>query len=261
MKTGIKTYGVAMALLGLAVPVLAQGTSTPTGAAASTSSPTTAQPKTTGKASTAPKTPRVSGTAYLRVLHAIPDGPQVDVFVNGQKTVSGAGFKSVSEYMALPSGSKLFKISASGKTDALLEGKKSLAKDKYYTAIAAGTAAKPTFILQNESTGKEAVGKAKVRVFNLSPEAETVNVTTASTRSKAGYAKWANNLAFGKSAMKTVTPNTLTLQLRSTDDKVLQEVSGAKFEADKRYAAFVIGTPGGSGARALDLLIVPAAAK
>jgi hypothetical protein len=163
--------------------------------------------------------------------------------------------------MPLPSGSKLFKISASGKADALLEGKKTLSKDKYYTAIAAGTAAKPTFILQNESTGKEVEGKAKVRVFNLSPEAETVSVTTASTRSKAGYAKWASNLAFGKSSMKTVTPNTMTLQLRSTDDKVLQEVSGAKFEADKRYAAFVIGTPGGSGSRALDLLIVPAAAK
>jgi hypothetical protein len=203
----------------------------------------------------------VAGTAYLRVLHAIPDAPQVDVFVNGQKTVSGAGFKSVSEYMPLPSGSKLFKIAASGKTDALLEGKKTLSKDKYYTAIAAGTAAKPTFILQNESTGKAVEGKAKVRVFNLAPEAETVNVTTASTRSKAGYIKWASNLAFGKSAMKTVTPNTLTLQLRATDDKVLQEVSGAKFEADKRYAAFVIGSPGGSGARALDLLIVPAAAK
>jgi hypothetical protein len=260
MKTGIKTYGVVMALLGLAVPVIAQTLDT------SDSSTSTAKPKTTAKASTKSSaakttTPRVAGTAYLRVLHAIPDAPQVDVFVNGQKTVSGAGFKSVSEYMPLPSGSKLFKISASGKTDALLEGKKTLSKDKYYTAIAAGTAAKPTFILQNESTGKEVEGKAKVRVFNLSPEAETVNVTTASTRSKAGYAKWANNLAFGKSSMKTVTPNTLTLQLRSTDDKVLQEVSGAKFEADKRYAAFVIGTPGGSGARALDLLIVPAAAK
>jgi hypothetical protein len=256
--------GFGATLLALTVPVLAQTTSTSEGSA--TTGQSTAKPKTTRKASaaktsTATRTPRVAGTAYLRVLHAIPDGPQVDVFVNGQKTVSGAGFKSVSEYMPVPSGSKLFKIAASGKTDALLEGKKTLSKDKYYTAIAAGTAVKPTFILQNESTGKAVEGKAKVRVFNLSPEAEKVNITTASTRSKAGYSKWASNLAFGKSAMKTVTPNTLTLQLRATDDKVLQEVSGAKFEADKRYAAFVIGSPGGSGARALDLLIVPAAAK
>ena len=227
MKIGITTYGMAVALLGLVVSVLAQGTTTPAGTVPSTASQTTAKPKTTRKASSAAKTPRVTGTAYLRVLHAIADAPQVDVFVNGQKAVSGATFKSVSEYMPLPSGSKLFKISASGKTDALFEGKKTLGKDKYYTAIAAGTAAKPTFIVQNESAGKAA----------------------------------ASNLTFGKSAMKTVTPNTLTLQLRATDDKVLQEVSGAKFEADKRYAAFVIGTPGGSGARALDLLIVPAAAK
>lgn len=66
------------------------------------------------------------------MLHAIPDAPQVDVFVNGQKTVSRAGFKSVSEYMPLPSGSKLFKIAISSKTDAaLLQGKKTLRKNKY----------------------------------------------------------------------------------------------------------------------------------
>jgi hypothetical protein len=265
MKPIIKygTYGLGAALVALSVPALAQDTSTQSGTATpSSGAKTTTTRKTTAKpAGTTSTTPRVAGTAYLRVLHAIPDGPQVDVFVNGQKTVSGANFKTVSEYMPVPSGSKSFKISASGKTDALLEGKKTVSKDKYYTAIAAGTAAKPTFVLQNDSTGKAVEGKAKVRVIHLAPEASTVNVTTASTRSKVGYAKWASNLAFGKSTLKTVTPNTLTLQVRGTDDKVLQEVTGAKFEADKRYAAFVIGSPGGTGARALDLLIVPAAAR
>jgi hypothetical protein len=50
----------------------------------------------------------------------------------------------------------------------LLTEKKSLVADKYYTVAATTTAGKPSFFVQNESTGKMKKGKHKFVFFHLS---------------------------------------------------------------------------------------------
>ncbi|WP_335869516.1 DUF4397 domain-containing protein [Bacillus sp. 2205SS5-2] len=41
--------------------------------------------------------------AMVRIVHASPDAPAVDVYVNGDTVVEGAAFKAATDYMSLTS--------------------------------------------------------------------------------------------------------------------------------------------------------------
>lgn len=210
----------------------------------------------------AEKTVVAGGSAYARVFHAIPDGPAVDVYLDGQKVLTNFAFKSLSEYVPVKTGKHELKVTATGKTEALLTGDHSPTKDKYYTIIAYGDAAKPMMMIENDSAYKDYADKAKVRAYHLAPGAPAVLVTSPSTKTKAGYAKFvAKPLEFGKSSAKTVAPGTETLQIRGEDGKILKEVAAVQLEAGKRYVVYAVGKVGGAGEMALDLLVKPAAIK
>ncbi len=209
---------------------------------------------TSTSSTTTKKTTRVRGTSYTRVIHAIAGGPSVDVYVDGKKVLSNVAYKSVSDYMAVPTGKHTFKVSAAGKSDALVSADLTNTKDKFYTVAAYGTPEKPLLLRVNEATGKEIEGKARVYVVHLA-QAAAVDVTTPSTRNKTtGYASFLKAVSPGTSRAKSATPGDVKLQVRA-DGRVVKEVD-AKIEAGKRYTVFAIGS-----ASALDLIVKPSAIK
>lgn len=225
--------------------------------------PLAAQPaakpaKTKTAKTTAAKTTRVAGTAYIRVLHAMPGGPSVDVYSGSTKIASGLSFKSLGEYIDVKSGKNLIKVTPAGKTEpAIVSEDKSLTKGKYFTLAITGKQ-KATLLFVNDSTGKEMTDKARVRVIHVAPGAPDVLVTVPSTRGDKGYANFvAKSLAYQKSASKTVKPMTTTIQIRTPDGKLVKEVSDVKLDAGKRYDAFAVGEVGSS----FDVLVKPAATK
>ncbi len=222
-------------------------------AASTTSASGTASTSST-TTTTAKKTTRVRGTSYTRVIHAIAGGPSVDVYVDGKKVLSNVAYKSVSDYMAVPTGKHTFKVSAAGKSDALVSADLTNTKDKFYTVAAYGTPEKPLLLRVNEATGKEIEGKGRVYVVHLA-QAAAVDVTTPSTRNKTtGYASFLKAVSPGTSRAKSATPGDVKLQVRA-DGRVVKEVD-AKIEAGKRYTVFAIGS-----ASALDLIVKPSAIK
>ncbi len=44
------------------------------------------------------------GTGLVRVIHASPDAPDVDVFVDGEAALEGVAFTDVSNYLEVPAG-------------------------------------------------------------------------------------------------------------------------------------------------------------
>jgi hypothetical protein len=216
-----------------------------------------------GAAKPAAKTTRARGTAYVRVLHAIVGGPRVDVYVDGKKTLDDVAFKTISDYMAVPSGQRAFSLNAATKTEVLLTEKKNLVADKYYTVAATTTAGKPSCFVQNESTGTMKDGLAQIRVFHLAAGAPAVDITTPSTRpnAKGGYARLMTNIAFKKAKSNSrITPKTYTLQVRS-GEKLLREVPNVQVEAGKRYSVFAVGKTDGTGDETFDVLVKTAGAK
>ncbi len=237
----MKSLSLSLTLLLCVAPVLAQ----PNAPAKP------AKPKAT-------KTTRVAGTAFIRVLHAIPGGPSVDVYSGSTKIASNLSFKSLSEYVDVKSGKNAIKVVPTGKTEPVIVSEaKSLTKSKFWTlAITGKQAASLLFI--NDSIGKDMPDKARVRVVHLAPGAPTVLVTVPSKRGAKGYANFvAKPLSYLDSAMKTAKPMTTTIQIRTEDGKVVKEVADVTLVAGKRYDAFAVGEVGSS----FDVLIKPAATK
>lgn len=233
----------------------------------SASAPLLAQPanppaarKTSVKPNAEKKVVRAGATAFLRVLHAIPGGPNVDVYDGSVKVASNLGFKGISNYMEVKSGKSNFKVVGTGKTEpAIVTDSASLVKGKYYTLAISGKQA-ATLTSINESNGKEMPDKARVRVVHLAPGAPPVLITAPSTRAASGYTKFlAKPLEYGKSGSKTANPMTTKLQVRTEDGKIVKETDEIKLEAGNRYSAFAVGEVGASGAGAFDVIVKPAA--
>jgi len=220
--------------------------------------PVAAQPATKPAKTKAAKTTRVAGTAYIRVLHAMPGGPSVDVYSGSTKIASNLSFKSLGEYMDVKSGKNTIKITPVGKTEpSIVSEDKSLTKGKFFTLAITGKQ-KAALLFVNDSTGKEMTDKARIRVVHLAPGAPDVLVTVPSTRGDKGYANLiAKPLEYQKSASKTVKPMSATIQIRTQDGKLVKEVSDVQLQAGKRYDAFAVGEVGSS----FDVLVKPAATK
>lgn len=217
--------------------------------------PLAAQPAGKEKATI---TTRPAGTAFIRVLHAIPNGPLLDVYAGSTKVASHLSFKSLNNYISVKSGKNQIKVVPTGLTAPVVVSEiKSLTKGKFYTlAITGKQAASLLFI--NDSSGKEMPDKARVRVVHLAPGAPDVLITVPSTHGKQGYARLiAQPLAYLGSGSKTLAPMTTTFQIRTQDGEIVKEVIGLQLQAGKRYDVFALGEIGST----FDMLVKPAATK
>lgn len=88
------------------------------------------------------ETDEPAGTAQVRVVHASPDAPAVDIFVNGEPSgIEGFTFKSTTGFIELPSGDYSFAVAPAGATfdEALpITLDATLASGGAYTAVAHG---------------------------------------------------------------------------------------------------------------------------
>ena len=226
--------------------------------------PLLAQPaEKPAKKPTAAKKTTVAGIAHVRFLHAVPGAGAVDIYARGdEKIKTDLAYKELTNYTEVKSGKMPLKITATGKTDALISGAVTLTKDKWYTVAAYTDGTTPTVIGINESSGVEMPDKARVRVVNLVSGSDGVAVVTPSksARAKDGMANFiAKPVLFGKSASKTVKPTTQTMQFRDAAGKMLKEVPDVKLDAAMRYTAFIVGKAGATGADAVDVIIKDAA--
>ena len=90
-----------------------------------------------------------AGNATLRFVHTIPGANSVDVYTDGQLTISGLNFGSASTYVTVNSGDHQLKVTASGSTIALWEQTVSAA-DGSATTLVAASASDPNFLVYPE---------------------------------------------------------------------------------------------------------------
>ncbi len=197
--------------------------------------------------------------ARLKLIHAIPDGPAVDVYVNNAKVNGTAltfytGFPD-REYLALTPGTATLKVStpASGTVaeQTVLTANANLEADKYYTVAATGTAAAPVAVVFNDDLSIPDAGKAYVRIINLVSNGPAVDLAVGAN------APFISNVAY-KSASDFVaidpanSSNPLTLQVRPTGTATLLGAAVTNFTAfaGRKYTILVRGLSGKTGAQA-----------
>jgi hypothetical protein len=184
--------------------------------------------------------------ARVRVVHASPDAPAVDVYADGAKVLTAVPFKGSSDYLSVPAGPHNFKVFATGANPAsdtpVINADATLEAGKDYTVAAIGKVAdiKPLVLVDNN--GAPAAGKAHVRVVHASPDAPAVDIAVK------GGAVLVPNLVFGKDAGPLpVDAGTYDLEVRAAGTTtVALPVNGVALTAGKIYTIFAVGLLNGT---------------
>lgn len=128
-----------------------------------------------------PATQAQGSPAQVRVVHASPDAPAVDVYVDGSAVLTNVPFFTASDYLELPAGDYLVQVAPAGTSaaDAVLEGTFTLEAGTGYTVAATGLLANLTATVLVDDLSPTAAGEARVFVYHFSPDAPAVDVKLA----------------------------------------------------------------------------------
>jgi hypothetical protein len=179
-------------------------------------------------------------TSRVRVLHASPDAPAVDVYVNGGEAISDLAFSDITDYVELPAGDyavQVFPAGANGEGDPVIDATLTLAAGSDYTVAAVGTLAEIEPLVLEDDNSAPPAGSAKVRFVHASPDAPAVDI----------YAEGAGvvvpNAAFKDASGYLELPaDTYNLEVRAAGtDTVALDLPGVTLEAGNVYTAFAVG--------------------
>jgi len=181
-----------------------------------------------------------AGTAHVRLLQAVPDGPALKVTLNDKTVTDNLAINTVSNYFDVPSGKcHIVFTGTDGKTK-VWNSIRTVKPDTYYTAAIYLNEGKTSLKLQDESTSKITAGKARIYFYNLSPDAGDLHITVDSKRTKTGYSQWLKAVHPGSANSKSASSGDFTLQVRQ-GEKVIKEVPNFKVAAGQRSSVFILG--------------------
>ena len=181
------------------------------------------------------------GKAMVRVVHASPDAPAVDVWVNGAVAFSNAPFKGITNYASLDPASYQVQVTPTGaSTPVVIDATLDLAADTDYTVVAVGQLAniEPLVLVDNNAIPAE--GKSHVRFVHASPDAPAVDIAV-----KGGPVLFSNVAFKGVGDYLPVDAGTYDLEVRlAGTTTVALEVPGVKLDAQTVYTIFAMGLAG-----------------
>lgn len=123
----------------------------------------------------APTKPETGEVGFVKLVHAVPDAPAVDVYLNdgilAATLFSPTEGSSVTDYLALPAGDYDVELRAAGADDALLTASATVNSGDHVTAIAQGAADDIALNFLTDDVNAIAPDQALVRVINAAPEA------------------------------------------------------------------------------------------
>ena len=177
--------------------------------------------------------------AMVRVVHASPDAPDVDVLVDGERAVEGLPFGEATDFLALPAGDYQVQVVPAGAEaeDAVIDADLTLEGGVAYQVAAVGLVAEieaAVFEVDMEPVADE---MARVRVIHASPDAGAVDVAVTGGPVLFEGAEFPNATDYAE-----VDATTYDLEVRAagTEDVAL-EVPGVELEAGMVYDIFAIG--------------------
>ncbi len=180
-----------------------------------------------------------SGNATLRFVHTIPGANAVDVYTDGQLTISGLGFGSASTYVNVGAGDHNLKVTASGTTNALWEQTVSAA-DGSATTLVAASASSPTFLVYPEDLSPIGSGKARLTAIHAISGGPAVDLVLSDGRPVIP------GLQFGQAAgtldIPAVVYDFAVAPSGQGIDKAIEQVSGVALNTGTSYMLVVYGT-------------------
>jgi hypothetical protein len=116
------------------------------------------------------------GDARVRVVHASPDAPDVDVLLDDAEVLSDVPYLATSDYLETTDGEHNLKVNAAGTTTTVIDADVTLTDGADYTVIASGLVAQIEPIVLEDDNTAPASGSVRVRAIHGAPSAPSVDV-------------------------------------------------------------------------------------
>lgn len=115
--------------------------------------------------------------ARVRVLHASPDAPSVDVLVDGEVVLTNVPFRAASSYLTVPAGARNLRVRATANPSlVVIDVTPTLAASTDYTVIARNLVASIEPWLLTDDNAAPATGQVKLRLVHSAPGAPAVDI-------------------------------------------------------------------------------------
>ncbi len=185
--------------------------------------------------------------AQVRVVHASPDAPAVDVCADGGVLFAGASFPAATSYESVPAATYAVNVIASGSgcdSAGVIEANLPLTAGTDTTVVAVGLLADIEPLVLSDDNSAPAAGNAKVRFVHASPDAPTVDITLTD-----GTTLF-DDIAFKENGgYLEVAAGTYTLQVRDETGTAVVAVPGLDnlvLEDGAIYTVFAVGLLNGT---------------
>ena len=127
-------------------------------------------------ASLVPAFGQMGQAAMVRAVHASPDAPAVDVWLDGNMAFQGLRFKEYTDYASVPAGNHTLQIVVSGTSNAVLQGPVNLQAGMAYTFMPAGRVSNLGLISMGDLIQPPSKDMVSVRVVHGASTAPAVDV-------------------------------------------------------------------------------------
>jgi hypothetical protein len=189
-----------------------------------------------------------SSHAMLRVVHASPDAPNVDVLANGHKVLSNVAYATASGYLKVDAGSEKIEVRATGTSTDAINASVSLAKNTDTTVLAAGLVVNIAPIVLTDDNTAPASGQIKLRLVHASPGAGNVDIyVEAPGTDITTVGPTLSNVAFGTASSYLAVPaGSYEVYITPTGTKLVAIDSGSlAISAGAIRTAIALDAPGG----------------
>lgn len=178
---------------------------------------------------------------YVRVMHTVPDAPNVDIYANDKLIVNNLAYGNYTDYLAIPEGTYKISLYVAGtKNSPVLDNMLTVNKNSILTVAAAGTLSDIGLLAITDANELRKPGKAMIRFLHLSPNAPAVDITLPN-----GTVIFSNISFKHITSYIDVAPMNYTLQVRvAGTSNVVLTVPNVNLNPDKFYTVYAIGLVG-----------------
>ncbi|MBP0726503.1 DUF4397 domain-containing protein [Bacillus sp. RG28] len=189
-------------------------------------------------------------SSYIRVLHASPDFPPIDLFIDGIETFKMINYKNATQYAHLsPDHHSLDVYLTEDRSNPIISVILPVEPNVYYTVAAAGKNESLTLLPYIDNTFLPN-NESKARFLHLTSELPALDLAV-----KDGDVVF-GNISFSElSDYLPLSPMTVDLEVRISGTKiVVLSLPNLRFEANKIYHLILTGTT--EGERSLEAIII-----
>ena len=178
-----------------------------------------------------------SGTSLVRILHAVPQAPAVDVYINEKKVISNLEYKKFSNYLPLLKGDYRIDVFIAGTIDKpVISGSISLEEGQMFTIAAIGNLDNLELLVINDHVDKQLIqNQSAFRIVQLSANLPPVNIVV-NDKDLVEDLQYKQNISY-----VDAKPGKYSIELYLSDGNMSVLSFGVVLKSNRIYTMYIVG--------------------